>query len=510
MDLRAIIEEHNPHWKGAPREERLPFRRDAVLRLTEALLAQSGVLETRRAHVLTGLRRVGKSTVLRQVIAGLMERDVPPSSVLYFEMDDPRTQGASLEDILQASGFESSWSAQRPRFLLLDEVGHDRNWKQSIKRLADLRGAAPCVVVADSVAARLKPSEWGESAVGRRTDVDLEPLSFGEVARARGLLVTDPRDADGPALSLEADTYLLRGGMPSAVLSPGPGPDAAYPALRSDAALILTDAPRIREIRHPETLRLLWSILSENPAIALNIKSISEKIGRARETTEQLLAVIRELLLLRELPVFGGGPFAPARNPSKYFVADSGIAAAHLSYRDRAEERVRGPLTEVAILRHLAELAGPAFDAKLGYARIAKDAEVDFVIERPDLGRVAVEAKYSPRQTDDRTLEKLVRLAKAVKACSSWCVRARPIAFSRWERRCAWPNRQGRNAISRSTKPTTGSPRRLLAPGPVSETAHPRSISRLPWRRRVLSESRTGRACVAGFASSWSRSAHWA
>jgi len=416
MDLRAIIEEHNPHWNGAPREDRLPFRRDAVSRLTEALLAQSSARETRRAHVLTGLRRVGKSTVLRQVVAGLMEREVPPSSILYFEMDDPRTQGASLEDVLQASGLESGWSAQRPRFLLLDEVGHDRNWKQTIKRLADLGGKAPCVVVADSVAARLKASEMGESAVGRRTDLDLEPLSFAEVARARGLSAGDPRDADGPALSLEADTYLLRGGMPSVVLAPGPGPDSAYPALRADAALILSDAPRIREIRHPETLRMLWAILSENPAIALNVKSLSDKRGPARETIEQMLAVIRELLLIRELPVFGGGPLAPARNPSKYFVADCGIAAAHLSYRERAEDRVRGQLTEVAILRHLAELAGPSHDAKLGYARTAKDAEVDFVIERSDVGRVAVEAKYGLHAADDRAMEKLARVATTLEA----------------------------------------------------------------------------------------------
>jgi len=460
MDLRAIIEEHNPHWRGRPREDSLPFRRDAVARLTEALLGQSVAPETRRAHVVTGLRRVGKSTVLRQVISGLMERGIPPSGILYFEMDDPRTQGASLEDVLQASGFESSWSIERARFLLLDEIGHDRCWTQTIKRLADLRGAAPCVVVADSVAAKLKPSDGGESAVGRRTDIDLEPLSFGEVARARGLLVTDPRDADGPALSLEADTYLLRGGMPSVVLSPGPGPEAAYPTLRADAGLILADAPRIREIRNLEPLRLLWSILSEHPAIALNVKSISEVIGCARETTEQLLAVIRELLLLRALPVFGGGPLAPARNPPKYFAADSGIAAAHVSYRDRAEERIRGPLTEVAILRHLAELAGPVHDAKLGYARMARDAEVDFVVERPDLGRVALEAKYSPRQADDRTLEKLVRVAKAVGADRAMLVSRSPelrrlvvagldvLACPLWTF-LAWPERALRMEVDR-------------------------------------------------------------
>jgi hypothetical protein len=64
----------------------------------------------------------------------------------------------------------------------------------------DLGRRAPWIVVADSAAARLRASAAGETALGRRIDRTVEPLSLGEVARHRGLAVSDPRDADGPVL----------------------------------------------------------------------------------------------------------------------------------------------------------------------------------------------------------------------------------------------------------------------------------------------------------------------
>jgi predicted AAA+ superfamily ATPase len=407
--LLDVLSEQNPQWQNDGRGQGPGFERDIVARLEPIL---SGPLPggVRRAVVLSGLRRSGKSTVLRQLASRLARQAESPTDVVYLDLGDPRILGISVEGLLEATGLLRTRPATRT--LLLDEVGHDRVWPDSIKRLVDLGPDAPGIIVADSAAARLRASPGGETAVGRRIDLELTPMTLGEIARASGLSTGDPRDADPQRLGMLADEYLVRGGLPEVALpgSPSFTSGDAYRILREDAANILAlDAPRIREVRDVHALRRLWAMLARGASLSLNVGKIASALEISRQTVEQLLSVLSELFLVREVPCRGDGPAAPIRNPPKWLVADPGIAAAHLTENERGDPVHRGYLVESAAALHLAAARQELPGLEITYARAAK--EIDFVVRHPDIETVGIEMKHFDRPAEAVDDERAARVA---------------------------------------------------------------------------------------------------
>jgi predicted AAA+ superfamily ATPase len=362
--------------------------------------------------VLSGLRRVGKSVALQQVARRVAAGG---RHVLYFDFSDPRAAGLGVEDLLAATGFLDGPAGHR--VLLLDEVARDARWLDSIKRLVDLGRGAPGVVVADSAAASLRAGDGGETAVGRRVDIVLEPLSFQELARFRRLSYRDRADADGLALATLADDYLTRGGLPEVALSTSPDVDGLLDLVRQDCErMVLQDIPRIREVRDVEALRRTWLAVARAASAAVNVADVARSLEVSRPTVTGMLGLLREGRLTRELPC-DGGPRAVVHHPAKYVVADPSMAAAHVTRRERESDAARGRLVEVAVHRHLDELRTNNPGACLSYVRMAtsgKQGELDFLLSHPDAGRIAVEAKYAAQTPDPRLLARLSAQARAL------------------------------------------------------------------------------------------------
>ncbi len=427
MDLFSLARELNPWWTAPPRPPL--FVRDIVPELVSALQPARATEKHRRALILSGLRQVGKSTALKQAAARLAAMAGHPEKVMYFDLGDPRVVGVTIEDLLAHTGFLAESADQK--VLLLDEVAHDPNWTESIKRLVDLGERAPGLLAADSAAARLRTSAAGESALGRRTNSTLEPLSFAEFARSRGMSVTDPRDADGFLLGQLADEYLLRGGMPEHVFSEPPLPiEEVHTRLRRDAEYAVSyDAPRVREVREVESLRQVWSMLARGISLAPNISRLCTDLGISKQTLTGLIGLLRDILFVRELPVYGKGPKAPLRHPPRLIVADCGLAAAHLLRARLRSPEEQGLLVEAAVARHLAEFIEKRALPPLAYARYeerGRTEEVDFVVELPDPGAVALETKYGTEGNDDREIRRLAARARIIGAHRALLVTRHP------------------------------------------------------------------------------------
>jgi len=407
--LLDVLAEQNPHWRDEGPSKTPRFERDIVGRL-ENLLANPPPTAVRRAVVLSGLRRVGKSTVLRQLASRLARRSEDPTDVVYLDLGDPRILGISVEGLLEATGLLRTRPASRT--LLLDEVGHDSAWTDSIKRLVDLGPNAPGIIVADSAAARLRSSSGGETAVGRRMDLELTPMLLGEVARSHGLSVGDPRDVDSQRLGLLADEYLVRGGLPEVALpgSPSFATGDAYRLIREDAINILAlDAPRVRQVRDVHALRRLWAMLARGASLSLNVGKIASALEISRQTVEQLLSVLEDLFLVREIPCRGDGPATSVRNRPKWLVADPGIAAAHLTESERGDPTHRGYLVESAAAIHLAAARQELPGLEVTYARSSK--EIDFVVRYSEKEAIGIEMKHLDRPAAPPDDERAARVA---------------------------------------------------------------------------------------------------
>jgi len=89
----------NPWWGGSHTiiEEYKQKRPRAYFRLFFPLIKKRDV---RRAVVLMGPRRVGKTVMIHHAIQGLLDEGVSPNALCYFSVDHPIYNGLSLEKLL--------------------------------------------------------------------------------------------------------------------------------------------------------------------------------------------------------------------------------------------------------------------------------------------------------------------------------------------------------------------------------------------------------------------------
>ena len=178
-------------------------------------------------YSITGGRRVGKSTVLKQWMADLLDRGVSAERILYLTgelIDDHHTLVALLTRIAPRR------SRAAPAYLLVDEVTYIRGWDRGIKFLADAGLLEDVVLVltdSDSVIIReartFLPGRRGRAA---RVDFHLYPLSFAEyleVAGAAGHAIPElaaghaPAPDTAAALTHAFENYLMHGGYLTAI-----------------------------------------------------------------------------------------------------------------------------------------------------------------------------------------------------------------------------------------------------------------------------------------------------
>ena len=183
----------SPWWQGSAEIDRDPD----LLRLAAApVKVEVDIpfrLDVDAVYTLRGPRQVGKSTLLKRVVAILLkDRGVPPRAILYFDVE-----GAGIETVLRLrnalTGYITWARTTNPGdrlYLLLDEVTGVRNWGNVVRALYREGYLDNATVIATGSNA-LDLARGGESAPGRRGERDithpdwiLMPLSFRDYLRA--------------------------------------------------------------------------------------------------------------------------------------------------------------------------------------------------------------------------------------------------------------------------------------------------------------------------------------
>ena len=173
-------------------------------------------------YSLGGGRQTGKSTLLKQWVAELLDRGVPPTAITYLT-------GELIDDhhglLLHLTAHLDDAPAGVPNYLVVDEVTYIRDWDKAVKFAADagLLERTALVLTGSDLGmvqdARMRfPGRRGQADV---TDFHLHPLSFREYVDLVGAGV-DGDDPEMPPAAVDAvyaafDRYLLHGGYLTAI-----------------------------------------------------------------------------------------------------------------------------------------------------------------------------------------------------------------------------------------------------------------------------------------------------
>jgi len=256
-EIRRRLAFDNPWWAGAgiDREYRAWPRRAYFKAFFDLVERRS----PRRAVVLMGPRRVGKTVMINQAVQSLLDGGVAGTAILYVSLDTPLYTGLWMEKLLNLFMDERGHGPGAELFVFFDEVQYHPDWERHLKSLVDsFRNVKFTVSGSAAAALRLKCQESG---AGRFTDYHLPPLSFSEFLDFR--VHGNWFECDVERLNTEFIDYINFGGFPEAVMDETARSDMSrYIANDIVDKVLLRDLPSLYGIADVQELKRLLTLPS--------------------------------------------------------------------------------------------------------------------------------------------------------------------------------------------------------------------------------------------------------
>jgi predicted AAA+ superfamily ATPase len=377
----------------------------------------------RRAVVLLGPRRVGKTILIRHLMAALLADGVAAQCVAYVEMDHPLLHGQSL-DALIGQIEEATPGNEGTRYLFFDEIQSHEDWEKHLKPLVDHRPDLR-ILVSGSAAAALKRQST-ESGAGRFTDFLLPPLTFSEYLSLRPEMPAIQEESPGlyvleniGRLNEQFVEYVNFGGYPELALSPTMrGNPERF--VKSDIVdkVLLRDLPQLYGIKDIQELNSLFTLLAFNTAEEVSFEQLSQRSGVGKPTIQKYIEYLEAAFLIKR--VFrvdqDGKRYQRERN-FKVYLTNSAMFTG-LFGMTHPDDAGFGHLVETALFAQRFHE-----DARLNYARWGTDDnEVDLVESSPAFKpKAAMEIKWSDRYADKpELLRGLMRFVRKNKLPLVW------------------------------------------------------------------------------------------
>ena len=401
----------NPWWRGQGiRGDYAALKPRAYFGRFARLVEETGV---RRAVVLMGPRRVGKTVLLHHVIARLLDGGrVDARNIGYVSLDQPLYARLSIEaaaDLVRTAG----GGIDGPRFLFLDEIQYLADWERHLKAFVDAHPDIRCVVSGSAAAAlRLKSLESG---AGRFTDFLLPPLTFYEYLDLQSIadLVTRKPDggfraADIGELNRRFVDYASFGGYPEAVFSSAVRADPGrYIAADIVDKVLLRDLPSLYGIQDVQELNTLFTTLAYNTAGEVSLEELSQNSGVTKPTLRRYIEYLEAAFLIKVVHRIDRNARRFKRATRfKVYVTTPALRAA-LFGTVAADDEAMGAVAETAVF---AQWFHSDLDLHYARSRSGSGGEVDIVhLDRGQTPAWCVEVKWSDRVV--RHTEELTTLA---------------------------------------------------------------------------------------------------
>lgn len=316
-DLYRRLAFDNPCWEftsGIETKPRNPTKRDLFPAFCRRVQERGGG----DGLVLAGSVGVGKTVMLRQVVARLIETGVAPAAVLYCSLAAPLYTGIDLSRLLEIFTSRHGHGPESGLYLFFDEVQYARDWRRQFQALAAawpmarLVGAvssgAPAITtaIATAITSKVPPSGAGISTFV------LPPLTFPEFMRFRGVEEKlFGKSQAGSALKLqegaigelnaEFHRYVNTGGFVEGFTGDG----TQAPAFLLDGAadrVLHKDLAGLHGINDSQELNRLFGLLAKNTAREVSIEGLTKAMGVAKNTIRKYLDYLEHAFLIRRLP----------------------------------------------------------------------------------------------------------------------------------------------------------------------------------------------------------------
>lgn len=346
--------------------------------------------------ILTGVRRCGKSTILKMIMGKLhKERGIPMEQIVSYRFDSMEYEDMTAKQMYQE--LKSRLCPNEKTYFFLDEIQEIKGWEKVVNSLASDFNVDLYVTGSNS---RMMSSEISTYLTGRYVTFRIYTLSFREY------LTFKSQYATVDDIHKELANYIRLGGFPATHLQ-AYEQDEVYTIVRDIYnSTVFSDIVRRNQVRKIDQLERVVRYTFNNVGNTFSAKSISDYLKAERrsldnETVYSYLEKLEKAYLLHRCSRYDLQGKEILKTQEKFYLADTSLRYSVLGYN---ADTVASSLENVVYL----ELCRRGYTVYIGKTG---DGEVDFVATRQNEKLyVQVTQRIDSEKTEKREYDRLLEI----------------------------------------------------------------------------------------------------
>ena len=352
--------------------------------------------DTPFVKILTGVRRCGKSTILKMLMEKLhKELGIPMEQIVSYRFDSMEYEDMTAKQMYQE--LKSRLCPNGKTYFFLDEIQEIKGWEKVVNMLASDFNVDLYVTGSNS---RMMSSEISTYLTGRYVTFRIYTLSFREYLtfKSQYAILDD--------IHRELANYIRLGGFPATHLQ-AYEQDEVYTIVRDIYnSTIFSDIVRHNQVRKIDQLERVVRYTFNNVGNTFSAKSISDYLKAERraldnETVYSYLEKLEKAYLLHRCSRYDLNGKEILKTQEKFYLADTSLRYSVLGYN---ADTVASSLENVVYL----ELCRRGYTVYIGKT---EDGEVNFVATRQNEKLyVQVTQRIDSEKTEKREYERLLEI----------------------------------------------------------------------------------------------------
>ena len=395
-----------------------------------------GFRDTEPVKVVTGIRRCGKSSLLKLMALHLKETGVVPAQIIEMNFESYEFKDMTADDIYYY--VKERIIEGKRMYLFFDELQRINGWENAVNAF---RVDFNCDIYVTGSNAYLLSSEYSTYLSGRCVEIKMLPLSFKEFLYFHGFEVRETKSALGGTRKLVFDgsgerydlrdvfdAYMRFGGMPG-IADVGLNQEKALSLLDGIYSTVVVRDILEREKRRgqqritdPILLRKIILFLADNVGSSISVNSIGNTLvneglledGRRKGTpsTHTVQAYVNALLesyFFYDIKRFDIKGREYLRTLGKYYIVDIGLRNYLLGFRNRDSGHALENVVYFELLRRGYDVAiGKVDQAEVDFIATKADDKIYIQVTESMLGEEVRRRELAPLQKINDNYEKIV------------------------------------------------------------------------------------------------------
>jgi len=305
--IKDALQDLNPWWKE---EFKIEFKEREIYWQFQKFMPLPQII------AFTGLRRVGKTTMMFKIVEDAVRNGFDSRNIIYFSFDEFRE--AEIREIMKEyEGLMEKNCRKEKYLLLLDEIQKLSNWENQLKQIYDIFRKNIKIIISGSESLFIRKKSK-ETLAGRIFEFKIESLSFREFLCFKGVEFKPVGLYEKELIKL-FNEFTLTLGFPELVGIKEKDVIKKYVNESILEKIIYRDIPKSFKIKDASVIESLLNIFMEEPGQLVEVSKLAKELKISRQTLSNYLMYLKESFLIRKVYNFSKSRRKVERKLKKYY-----------------------------------------------------------------------------------------------------------------------------------------------------------------------------------------------